>query len=41
MQMEGAYIAKVTKFMEFVESKEDPLIRIVMTHHKLNTTSKF
>jgi len=32
MRIEGAYIAEVMKLMEYVESKEDPLIQIVRTH---------
>jgi hypothetical protein len=39
MQIEGAYIAKVMKLMEYVESKEDPLIEIVRMHnHNTNLT---
>jgi len=38
MQIETAYIAEVTKLMEYVESKEDPLIEIVRTHNQ-NTNS--
>jgi hypothetical protein len=39
MQTEGAYIAEVTKLMEYVESKQDPLIEIVRTHnHNTNWT---
>jgi hypothetical protein len=39
MQTEGAYTAEVMKLMGYVESKEDPLIQILMTH-KLSITSK-
>jgi hypothetical protein len=38
MQVEGAYIAEVTKLMDYVESKEDPLVEIVRTHNQ-NTSS--
>jgi hypothetical protein len=29
MQTEGAYIAEVVKLMEYVESREDPQIKVV------------
>jgi hypothetical protein len=32
MQVEGAYIAETVNLVEYVESKEDPLIQIVRTH---------
>jgi hypothetical protein len=38
MQAEGAYIAQNLNWMEYVESKEDPLIQIVRTHQH-NTNS--
>jgi hypothetical protein len=39
MKTEGAYVAEVTRLMEYVESKEYPLIRIVRTHqHHTNST---
>jgi len=37
MQVEEAYAAEVTKLVEYVDSKEDPLIRTVRTHkHNIN-----
>jgi hypothetical protein len=36
MQVEEAYIAETVNLVEYVESKEDPLIQIVRTH-KHNT----
>jgi hypothetical protein len=39
MQIEGAYIAEVMKLMEYIESKEDPLIHIVIIcQHHINST---
>jgi hypothetical protein len=38
MQVEGAYIAETLNLVEYVESKEDPLIQIVRTHQH-NTNS--
>jgi hypothetical protein len=38
MQVEGAYIAETINLVEYVERKEDPLIRIVRTHQH-NTNS--
>jgi riboflavin synthase len=32
MQLE-AYVVQITKLMEYVDSKEDPLIQTVRTHH--------
>jgi hypothetical protein len=40
MQVEGAYIAETVNSVEYVESKEDPLIQIVRTH-QYNTNSAF
>jgi hypothetical protein len=38
MQVEGAYIAETLNLVEYVESKEDPLIQIVRTHpHNTNS----
>jgi len=34
MQLEEAYTVEITKLMEYVDSKEDPLIQIVRTHHR-------
>jgi hypothetical protein len=34
MPVEGAYIAEVTKLMEYVQSKEVPLMQIVKTISK-------
>jgi hypothetical protein len=47
MQVEGAYIAETLNLVEYVENKEDPLIRIVRTHQHntnsalLQTANKF
>jgi hypothetical protein len=47
MQVEGAYIAETRNLVEYVESKEDPLIQIVSTHQHntnsalLQTANKF
>jgi hypothetical protein len=47
MQVEGAYIAETLNLVEYVESKEDPLIQIVRTHQHnrnsalLQTANKF
>jgi hypothetical protein len=47
MQVEGAYIAEPLNLVEYVESKEDPLIQIVRTHQHntnsalLQTANKF
>jgi hypothetical protein len=47
MQVEGAYIAETVNLVEYVESKEDPLIQIVRTHQHntdsalLQTANKF
>jgi hypothetical protein len=38
MQVEGAYIAETVNLVEYVESKEDPLIQTVKTHRH-NTNS--
>jgi hypothetical protein len=32
MQVEGTYVAETLNLVEYVESKEDPLIQIVRTH---------
>jgi hypothetical protein len=39
MQVEGAYIAETLNLVEYVESKEDPLIQIVRTRQH-NTNSE-
>jgi hypothetical protein len=47
MQVEGAYTAETLNLVKYVESKEDPLIQIVRTHHHytnsamLQTANKF
>jgi hypothetical protein len=47
MQVEGANIAETLNLVEYVESKEDPLIQIVRTHQHntklalLQTANKF
>jgi hypothetical protein len=39
MQVDGAYIAETLNLVEYVESKDDPLIQIVRTHqHNTNST---
>jgi hypothetical protein len=38
MQVEGAYMAETFNLVEYVESKEDPIIQIVRTH-QYNTNS--
>jgi hypothetical protein len=38
MKVEGAYTAETLSLVEYVESKEDPLIQIV-TIHQHNTNS--
>jgi predicted metalloprotease len=32
MQLEAAHAVKITKFVEYVDRKEDPLIQVVRTH---------
>ena len=32
MQLEAAHIVEITKLMEYVDRKEDPLIQVVRTH---------
>jgi hypothetical protein len=47
MQVEVAYIAETVNLVEYIESKEDPLIQIVKTHQHntswalLQTANKF
>jgi hypothetical protein len=47
MQVEGVCIRQTLNLVEYVESKEDPLIQIVRTHHYntnlalLQTANKF
>ena len=38
MQLEAAHAVEITKLMEYVERKEDPLIQVVRTHQH-NTDS--
>ena len=38
MQLEAAHAVEITKLMEYVEGKEDPLIQVVRTHQN-NTDS--
>ena len=38
MQLEAAHAADITKLMEYVDRKEDPLIQVVRTHQH-NTNS--
>ena len=38
MQLEAAYAVEITKLMEYVDRKEDPLIQVVRTHQH-NTDS--
>ena len=38
MQLEKAYAAEIIKLVEYVDSKEDPLIQTVRTHqHNINS----
>ena len=38
MQLEAAYAVEITKLMEYVDRKEDPLIQVVRTHqHNINS----
>jgi len=39
MLLEEAYGVEITKLLEYVESKEDPLIQIVRTHQLSNATN--
>ena len=32
MQFEAAYVVEITKLLEYVERKEDPLMQVVRTH---------
>jgi len=34
VQLEEAYEIDITKLVEYVDSKEDPLIQIVITHQQ-------
>ena len=38
MQLEAAHAVEITKLMEYVDRKEDPLIQFIRTHHH-NTNS--
>ena len=38
MQLEAAHAVEITKLMEYVDRKEDPLIQVVRTHQH-NTDS--
>ena len=39
MQLEAADAVKITKLMEYVDRKEDPLIQVLRTHqHNTNST---
>jgi len=38
MQLEAAHAVEITKLVEYVERKEDPLIQVVRTH-QYNTNS--
>ena len=38
MQLEAAHAVEITKLVEYVEKKEDPLIQVVRTHQH-NTDS--
>jgi hypothetical protein len=41
IKTEGAYVADVIILMEYVESKQDPLIDTVRTHHHQTRTKYF
>jgi hypothetical protein len=36
MQLEEAYAVEITKLVEYVESKENPLMHTVRMHHYIN-----
>ena len=38
MQLEAAHAVEITKLLEYVDNKEDPLIQVVRTHQH-NTDS--
>ena len=38
MQLEAAYAVEITKLVDYVDRKEDPLIQVVRTHQQ-NTNS--
>jgi hypothetical protein len=38
MQLEAAHTVEVTKLVEYVDRKEDPLIQVVRTHQHTNRT---
>jgi len=38
MQLEAAHAAEITKLLDYVDRKEDPLIQVVRTHQH-NTNS--
>ena len=40
MQLEAAYAVQITKLVEYVNRKEDPLIQVVRTHqHNTNSAA--
>jgi len=40
MQLEAAHAVEITKLVEYVERKEDPLIQVVRTHqHNTNSAA--
>jgi len=39
MQLEASHAVEITKLVEYVDRKEDPLIQVVRTHHQHNTDS--
>ena len=39
MQLEAAHVVEITKLMEYVDRKKDPLIQVVITHqHNTDST---
>jgi len=39
MQLEAAHVIEITKLVEYVDRKEDPLIQVVRTHqHNIDST---
>ena len=39
MQLEAAHAVEITKLMEYVDRKEDPLIQVVRTQHQLSSVT--
>ena len=39
MQLEAAHAVEITKLMEYVDRKEDPLIQVARTQHRLSSVT--